>query len=132
MTVETLETVWAPRVLSILRIVSAVLFFEHGSAKLFGFPASSFSPEVMSLPWIAGVLEVVGGALLILGLFTRPVAFILSGQMAVAYWMAHHKADNIFPATNGGDAAILFCFIFLYLVFAGGGSWSLDAMRQKA
>jgi putative oxidoreductase len=132
MTVETLETFWAPRVLSILRIVSAVLFFEHGSAKLFGFPPSSFSPEVMSLPWIAGLLEVVGGALLVLGLFTRPVAFILSGQMAVAYWMAHHKVDNIFPVTNGGDAAILFCFIFLYLVFAGGGSWSLDAMRQKA
>lgn len=131
MTVDTLETVWAPRVLSILRIVSALLFFEHGSAKLLGFPPSNFSPEVMSLPWIAGLLEIVGGALLFLGLFTRPVAFILSGQMAVAYWLAHFKPDNIYPLTNGGDGAILFCFIFLYFVFAGGGSWSLDALRRK-
>jgi len=130
MTVETLETVWAPRVLSILRIVSALLFFEHGSAKLFGFPPSNFSPEVMSLPWIAGVLEVVGGALLFLGLFTRPVAFILSGQMAVAYWMAH-APKSFYPLLNGGDGAILFCFIFLYFVFAGGGSWSLDALMRR-
>jgi len=130
MTVETLETVWAPRVLSILRIVSALLFFEHGSAKLFGFPPSNFSPEVMSLPWIAGVLEVVGGALLFLGLFTRPVAFILSGQMAVAYWMAH-APKSFYPLLNGGDGAILFCIIFLYFVFAGGGSWSLDALMRR-
>jgi len=130
MTVDTLETVWAPRVLSILRIVSALLFFEHGSAKLFGFPPSNFSPEVMSLPWIAGVLEVVGGALLFLGLFTRPVAFILSGQMAVAYWMAH-APKSFYPLLNGGDGAILFCFIFLYFVFAGGGSWSLDALMRR-
>jgi putative oxidoreductase len=131
MTVDTLETVWAPRVLSILRIVAALLFFEHGSSKLFGFPPSPHSPEVMSLPWIAGVLEVVGGALLVFGLFTRPVAFILSGQMAVAYWLVHHKADNFYPLTNAGDAAILFCFIFLYFVFAGGGSWSLDAVMRR-
>ena len=130
MTVETLETIWAPRVLSIVRIVSALLFFEHGSAKLFGFPPSNFSPEVMSLPWIAGVLEVVGGALLFLGLFTRPVAFILSGQMAVAYWMAH-APKSFYPLLNGGDGAILFCFIFLYFVFAGGGSWSLDALMRR-
>ena len=130
MTVETLETVWAPRVLSIVRIVSALLFFEHGSAKLFGFPPSNFSPEVMSLPWIAGVLEVVGGALLFLGLFTRPVAFILSGQMAVAYWLAH-APKSFYPLLNGGDGAILFCFIFLYFVFAGGGSWSLDALMRR-
>ena len=130
MTVDTLETVWAPRVLSILRIVSALLFFEHGSAKLFGFPPSNFSPEVMSLPWIAGVLEVVCGALLFLGLFTRPVAFILSGQMAVAYWMAH-APKSFYPLLNGGDGAILFCFIFLYFVFAGGGSWSLDALMRR-
>lgn len=130
MTVDTLETVWAPRVLSILRIVSALLFFEHGSAKLFGFPPSNFSPEVMSLPWIAGVLEVVGGALLFLGLFTRPVAFILSGQMAVAYWLAH-APKSFYPLLNGGDGAILFCFIFLYFVFAGGGSWSLDALMRR-
>lgn len=131
MTIETLETVWAPRVLSVLRIVAALLFFEHGTAKLFGFPASSHSPEVMSLPWIAGVLEVVGGALLVVGLFTRPVAFILSGQMAVAYWMFHHTPEKIYPLLNGGDGAILFCFIFLYLVFAGGGPWSLDTLLRR-
>ncbi len=131
MTLDTLETVWAPRALSILRIVAALLFFEHGSAKLFGFPASNHAPELMSLPWIAGVLEVVGGALLVVGLFTRPVAFILSGQMAVAYWMFHHAPEKFYPLLNGGDAAILFCFIFLYFVFAGGGAWSLDALRRR-
>jgi putative oxidoreductase len=122
---------WAPRVLSILRVVAALLFFEHGTAKLFGFPPSPHSPEILSLPWIAGVLEVVGGALLVVGLFTRPVAFILSGQMAVAYWMFHHSPEKIYPLVNGGDGAILFCFIFLYLVFAGGGAWSLDALLRR-
>ena len=131
MTIDSLQTVWAPRVLSILRIVSALLFFEHGSSKLLGFPPSNMSPEVMSLPWIAGVLEIVGGALLFFGLFTRSVAFILSGQMAVAYWFFHYKPDNIYPLTNHGDAAILFCFIFLYIAFAGGGPWSLDALLRK-
>ena len=128
MNTATLET-WAPRVLSILRIVAAIIFFEHGTAKLFGFPETGRpSPEILSLPWIAGVLEVVGGILLILGLFTRPVAFILSGQMAVAYWMAH-APQSPYPLLNQGDAAILFCFIFLYLVFAGPGPWSVDAWR---
>lgn len=117
---------WAPRVLSILRIVAAILFFEHGTQKLLGFPPSEHAPEMMSLPWIAGLLELVGGGLLALGLFTRPVAFILSGEMAVAYGMAH-APENLFPALNGGDAAILYCFVFLYLVFAGPGPWSLDA-----
>jgi putative oxidoreductase len=125
-----LETVWAPRVLSVLRIVAALLFFEHGTAKLLGFPASPHSPEFLSLSWIAGVLELVGGALLIVGLFTRPVAFILSGQMAFAYWLAH-APQNAFPLLNNGDAAILYCFIFLYLAFAGGGPWSADAMLKK-
>ncbi len=129
MNTATLET-WAPRVLSILRIVAAIIFFEHGTAKLFGFPETGRpSPEILSLPWIAGVLEVVGGILLILGLFTRPVAFILSGQMAVAYWMAH-APQSPYPLLNQGDAAILFCFIFLYLVFAGPGPWSVDAWRE--
>lgn len=121
---------WAPRVLSILRVVAALLFFEHGSAKLLGFPPSNFSPEVMSLPWIAGVLEIVGGALLVVGLFTRPVAFVLSGLMASAYWIAH-APKSVYPLLNGGDGAILFCFIFLYLVFAGGGAWSLDALLRR-
>ena len=131
MNIDRLETVWAPRVLSILRIVVALLFFEHGTSKLLGFPPSDHSgPEFLSLSWIAGALELVGGALLILGLFTRPVAFILSGEMAIAYWMAH-APKSAFPLANGGDAAILFCFVFLYLAFAGGGPWSLDALQRR-
>jgi putative oxidoreductase len=131
MNIENLETVWAPRVLSILRIVAALLFFEHGTSKLLGFPPSDHSgPELLSLSWIAGVLELVGGALLVVGLFTRLVAFILSGEMAFAYWMAH-APQGPFPLANGGDAAILYCFVFLYLAFAGGGPWSLDALRRR-
>ncbi len=130
MNIDSLEAVWAPRVLSILRIVAALLFFEHGTTKLLGFPPSDHSPEVLSLSWIAGALELVGGALLIVGLFTRPVAFILSGEMAFAYWMAHAPRSS-FPLVNGGDAAILYCFVFLYLAFAGGGPWSLDALRRR-
>ena len=130
MTIDRLEADWAPRVLSILRIVAALLFFEHGTAKLLGFPPSDHSPEVLSLPWIAGALELVGGAFLIVGLFTRPVAFILSGEMAFAYWMAH-APRSAFPLLNGGDSSILFCFVFLYLAFAGGGPWSLDALRRR-
>jgi putative oxidoreductase len=130
MTADSLQTEWAPRVLSVLRIVAALIFFEHGSAKLLGFPPSDFSPEVMSLPWIAGVLEIVGGGLLVVGLFTRPVAFVLSGLMAVAYWMAH-APQSPYPLLNGGDAAILFCFVFLYIAFAGGGPWSLDALLRR-
>jgi putative oxidoreductase len=129
---DTLQTVWAPRLLSILRIVAALIFMEHGTQKLLGFPPSENpSPELLSLSGIAGILELVGGALLVLGLFTRPVAFILSGEMAVAYWMAH-APDSFFPVNNGGDAAILYCFVFLYLAAAGGGAWSLDnAMRGQ-
>lgn len=121
---------WAPRVLSILRVVAALLFFAHGTQKLVGFPASDLNPAFPSLLWVAGVLEILGGALLILGWLTRPVAFILSGQMAVAYWMAH-APQGPFPALNGGDAAILFSFIFLYLVFAGPGAWSVDAVLAR-
>ncbi len=121
---------FAPLALSLMRVVFAVTFFAHGTQKILGFPASDMVPPVGSLAWVAGILELVGGALLILGLFTRPVAFILSGQMAVAYWMAH-APQGPFPALNGGDAAILYCFVFLYLVFAGGGLWSLDALLSK-
>jgi putative oxidoreductase len=130
---DDLQTVWAPRVLSILRVVAALIFMEHGTQKLLGFPPSdSPGPALFSLGGLAGVLELVGGALLVLGLFTRPVAFILSGEMAVAYWIAH-APDSFFPVLNGGDAAILYCFVFLYLAAAGGGAWSLDnAMRSKA
>jgi putative oxidoreductase len=130
MSTDSLQTVWGPRVLSILRIVAALIFFEHGTAKLLGFPSSDHSPELFSLPWIAGALELVGGALLIVGLFTRPVAFILSGEMAFAYWMAH-APQSPYPVSNGGDAAILYCFVFLYIAFAGGGPWSLDALLRR-
>jgi putative oxidoreductase len=129
----TLAAEWAPRLLSVLRIVAALLFLAHGTQKLLGFPAppASGMPPLLSLYGLAGVLELVGGALLALGLFTRPVAFVLSGQMAVAYWMAH-APRNAFPLLNGGDAAILYCFVFLYLAAAGGGPWSLDRQRGEA
>jgi putative oxidoreductase len=132
MTTAELETVWAPRVLSILRIVAALIFMEHGTQKLLGFPPSDRpSPELFSLIGLAGLLELVGGALLALGLFTRPVAFILSGEMAFAYWMAH-APRSFFPVVNDGDAAILYCFVFLYLAVAGGGAWSLDNLRARS
>lgn len=130
MNASQLETTWAPRMLSVLRIMTALIFLAHGSQKLLGFPASDFSPAALSLPWFAGVLELFGGALLVLGLFTRPVAFVLSGMMAVAYFLAH-APQSFYPALNGGDAAILYCFVFLYLVFAGPGAWSLDALRNR-
>lgn len=129
MNLAALETVWAPRILSVLRIVAALLFMEHGTQKLFGFPPSANpGPALLTLLGIQGVLEVGGGILLVLGLFTRPVAFLLSGDMAVAYFMGH-APKSFFPALNGGDAAILFCFVFLYISAAGGGVWSLDAER---
>ena len=121
---------YAPLMLSVMRVVFALTFFAHGTQKILGFPASDMNPAAFSMSWIAGVLELVGGGLLILGLFTRPVAFVLSGMMAFAYFIAH-APRSFFPALNGGDAAILFCFGFLYLVFAGGGSLSLDALRGK-
>ena len=118
---------WAPRALSILRIVAALVFLEHGTQKLLGFPAGeNVGPDAMSLSWWAGVIELIGGFLLTLGLFTRLAAFVASGMTAFAYWIAH-APQGFFPVNNGGDAAILYCFAFLYLVFAGAGPWSLDA-----
>lgn len=126
-----LESTWAPRLLSILRIVAALIFMAHGTQKILGFPASSSGgPEMFSLPWIAGVLELFGGGLLVLGLFVRPVAFVLSGLMAAAYWIAH-APKSFFPVLNGGDAAILYCFVFLYLAAAGGGAWSIDNLLSR-
>jgi putative oxidoreductase len=121
-----------PILLSVLRIVAALLFLEHGAIKLFGFPPGSPMPmpAIFNLFWFAGVIELVGGALIALGLFTRTAAFICSGEMAVAYFMGH-ASHGFFPAINMGDAAILFCFVFLYISAAGPGPWSVDAIRSR-
>ena len=132
--VESFCLRWAPRLLSVLRIVTAFLLMQHGSQKLFGFPAEAgqtASPPLTSLMEVAGGLEFFGGLLVLLGLFTRPVAFVLSGFMAVAYFMAH-APDGFWPILNQGDLAVLFCFVFLYLSAAGGGPWSLDVWRRSA
>ncbi|MFG1478031.1 DoxX family protein [Xanthobacter sp. V4C-4] len=123
---------WRPRILSVLRIAAALLFLAHGTAKLFAFPQVPMfaNLQLFSLFGLAGVIELVGGVLLALGLFTRPVAFILSGQMAVAYFMVHAPL-GFFPILNGGELAAVYSFLFLYFAVAGGGAWSLDALRQK-
>jgi putative oxidoreductase len=118
----------APWFLALLRVVAALLFMSHGTMKLLGFPASDFQPPLLSLFGLAGIIEIAGGLLLVLGLFTRPVAFILAGEMAVAYFMAH-AGQSFFPLQNGGESAVLFCFIFLYLVFAGPGAAAVDNIR---
>ena len=124
---------WTPRLLGLLRIITGFLYLQHGTAKLFGAPhvAMFDGLQVMSLMGVAGILELVGGALLLLGLFTRPVAFILSGQLAAAYFMAH-APQGFLPILNGGELAVLYSFIFLYFAAAGGGAFSLDALRGKA
>jgi putative oxidoreductase len=123
-------TKWQPYFLSVLRIMSGLLFLEHGTGKYLGFPHLERVPPALSLPGIGGMLELVGGALIVLGLFTRPVAFLLSGEMAVAFFVAHFPR-SLFPVLNGGDAAVLFCFVFLYLFFAGPGPWSIDATMNR-
>jgi putative oxidoreductase len=123
---------WAPRLLSVLRIVAALLFMEHGLMKLLHFPAPQPGvPDPLPMMLVvAAWLEVVGGGLLALGLFARPVAFILAGEMAVGYFIAHFP-QSFWPGINGGDAAILFCFLFLYVAAAGPGPWSVDAARKR-
>jgi len=123
---------WQPQVLSILRIMSALLILQFGTAKILGIPPVQMfaGVKLFSLYGVAGMLELIGGALLVLGLFTRPVAFILSGEMAAAYFIGHFPKGFI-PMINGGTLAALFCFVFLYLAAAGPGPWSVDAMRQQ-
>ena len=119
---------WRPRVLALLRIVAALLFLEHGLSKLVGFPVpgpGQLSPLVLA----AGIIEALGGLLVLVGLFTRAAAFVMSGEMAVAYFMAH-APEGFYPLANHGEAAILYCFIFLYLAVAGGGAWSVDGRRR--
>jgi len=124
---------WVPRALAALRIVAGYLFAQHGTAKLFGYPhiAMFDNLSVMSLIGLSGMLELVGGALLLVGLFVRPAAFVLSGEMAVAYFMAHaSRGHALFPTMNQGEAAVLYCFVFLFMAVAGGGAWSIDAARR--
>jgi putative oxidoreductase len=125
---------WAPQAQALLRIVTAYLFLQHGTAKLFHVPHVAMFDQVqlMSLTGLAGVLELVGGALLLIGLFTRLAAFILSGEMAVAYFMAHASQGNVLaPMLNQGELAVLYCFIFLFFAAAGAGAWSVDAARGR-
>ena len=136
MSASTIGAKWsacAPQLLSVLRIVAAVMFMQAGTVKLFGWPMAmpgGGSPPMFSQVWIGAVLELVGGALMIVGLFTKPVAFILSGEMAVAYFQ-FHAPNGFWPVVNQGQPAVLYCFIWLYLSAAGGGPWSLDALRRK-
>ena len=119
---------WTPRLLSVLRIVAAFLFMAHGTQKWLAFPVPRSTPTVLwSLSGAAGLLELIGGALLLVGLFTRPVAFVLSGLMAFAYFIAHAPAD-FWPIVNRGELAVLYCFVFLYFAAAGGGPWSVDRL----
>jgi putative oxidoreductase len=130
MDLAPIAAAWQPRLLGLLRIVTALLLLQHGTAKLFGFPhvAMFDNLRLLSLLGLAGVLEFAGGVLLLLGIFTRPVAFILSGEMAFAYFLAHAQ-KSFFPILNQGELAVLYCFVLLYLAVAGGGAWSLTRDR---
>ncbi len=123
---------WSPYALAVLRIVTASLFMLHGAQKLVGFPAppQGGMPPLVSLFGLGAILELMGGLLILIGLFTRPVAFILAGEMAVAYWM-FHAPQSLYPVLNGGDAAILYCFVFLLLVFTGPGAWTINGVGSR-
>ena len=128
---DSFYTIWTPRLLSVLRLITGFLFIAHGAQKLFNYPASPNGGVVItSFMGLAGILEFGGGLMILLGLFTRPVAFLLSGQMAVAYFMVH-APQGFLPLVNRGETAVLYCFIFLFLAVAGGGTWSLDHLLRR-
>jgi putative oxidoreductase len=130
--IDSFLATWSPRALSILRIIVGLLFLEHGTSKYLSLPVSPMTGAApTSLSGINGMIELVGGVLIVLGLFTRPVAFILAGDMAVAYFIAHGPR-GFFPLLNGGELAIIYCFVFLYLAVAGGGEWSIDHLRAAS
>ncbi|HET9470831.1 MAG TPA: DoxX family protein [Usitatibacter sp.] len=125
---------WTPRALGLMRIVVGYLYLTHGTAKLLGIPHQKMfeNLQLFSLVGVAGILELVGGALVLVGLCTRPVAFLLSGEMAVAYWMSHApRGDPLVPMLNGGELAVVYCFVFLFLAAAGAGAWSIDAIWRR-
>ena len=117
---------YSSQILGITRIVAGLAFLEHGTTKLFNIPPGQLHPPLASLLGVGGIIELVTGSLILLGLYSRCAAFVASGEMAVAYFYYHVQSKGIYPAVNGGDAALLFCFIFLYLAAAGGGAWGLD------
>ena len=132
MNLEAFAASWAPRLLSVVRIMSGLLLLQHGTGKLLKFPAGAVPPtfNLNSMPGYAGFIEFVCGILLVIGLFSRPAAFIASGMTAVAYFTVH-APQGFFPILNRGELAVLYCFVFLYLAAAGPGPWSLDALRKK-
>ena len=130
----TAASPWAPRILSVMRVVVGLLYTLHGTQKIFEVPFNKFTQgiEPWTLNWFAGMMETIGGPLIILGLLTRPVAFLLSGEMAIAYFLRYaFESRGVYPVTNGGEIPTLYCFIFFYLAFAGAGEWSLDAMIAR-
>ena len=128
---ESFRAMWSPRLLSVLRIIVGLMFMQHGLSKYFGFPAASpASFHAMSLLGAAGLIEIVAGALVAVGLFARVAAFLASGQMAIGYFMSH-APRGFFPQANGGEQAIFYCFVFLYIALEGPGPWSIDALRSR-
>ena len=131
MTGDSITARLAPHMLSVLRIMAALLFLEHGLSRMFGFPSPLPAPDVFTTYWFAGAIELVGGILLTIGLFSRLSALVMSGEMAFAYFLSH-APNGFFPILNRGDAAILYCFVFFYIGFAGPGPWSLDALMASS